>query len=284
MDWFEYRRFPAEQNLSELNQLLLAHRVAHRFSEEGAEQILWLADDSMVDELDRFIELWAKGELRAELELEQQSGDTSASFWRHGAHRMLRLPLTSLFIVLGFVGYVFIDVLRSQYVFQLLAFLPPEQILQRAEFWRFVTPAFLHFSPLHIIMNGVWLWVLGEKVEPALGRGNYLILFLVTAILSNFLQFYAGQSIYFGGLSGVVYGLLGFVAVGWRCFARSELMIAPGLIIFSVVMMALGFIGALDWLSEGGIANWAHLGGFIAGCAFAALHYSWIDRGTNNVR
>jgi GlpG protein len=65
----------------------------------------------------------------------------------------------------------------------------------------------LHFGILHLAMNGMWYWELGRRIELRQGI-NLLGLTLLFSLVSNYAQFTSGPSL-FGGLSGVLYGLLG---------------------------------------------------------------------------
>lgn len=81
-----------------------------------------------------------------------------------------------------------------------------------SEPWRIIGPAFLHFSLLHIVFNTMWWWQLGGSIEKILGKGTLINLLLISAIFSNVGQFFVSGA-NFGGLSGVVYALVGCVVV-----------------------------------------------------------------------
>ena len=99
-----------------------------------------------------------------------------------------------------------------------------ELVSPGSEYWRYVTPALIHFGLIHILFNGLWIWEFGSRLELRLGSIFTLNLFLAGSIAGNLLQsWWSGPSI-FGGLSGVVYGLhgvpLGDVAVATRVGAH----------------------------------------------------------------
>jgi GlpG protein len=81
--------------------------------------------------------------------------------------------------------------------------------LSKGQVWRLITPDFLHFSWPHIIFNSVMLWFLGSQVEFIDGRTRLLVLALVASLLSNGLQYLVTGPL-FGGLSGVVYAIMGY--------------------------------------------------------------------------
>ena len=76
------------------------------------------------------------------------------------------------------------------------------------EWWRLITPTFLHFSFTHLIFNCLWIYILGSKIEIIDGKGIFITLFLITGLSSNLGQYFWTGNFLFGGLSGAVYGLL----------------------------------------------------------------------------
>ena len=133
------------------------------------------------------------------------------------------------------------------------------------EWWRLITPTFLHFSLTHLIFNCLWIYILGSKIEIIDGKNIFITLFLITGISSNFGQYFLTGNYFFGGLSGAVYGLLGY------CFildldARGQRYDLPNaLYIFMFFWLLIGFTGILNFFGFGNIANIAHLVGMIAG-------------------
>merc|ERR1712023_393306 len=84
------------------------------------------------------------------------------------------------------------------------------------DWWRLVTPTLIHFGWLHVVFNCLWLWEFGQRIEHRLGSANLLGLYVVSAMLSNYSQYWwEGPSI-FGGMSGVVYAFMGLImATQW---------------------------------------------------------------------
>ena len=114
-----------------------------------------------------------------------------ASQWR-------LVPVTTALIAASFAGFALVYYLGSPGLVSWFTFLPfylGASELQFGEmglqYWRLVTPAFLHFGWLHIVFNSLWLWDLGSRLELLLGRVNLLLLVLVIAMVSNLSQYYA---------------------------------------------------------------------------------------------
>jgi len=142
--------------------------------------------------------------------------------------------------------------------------------IESGELWRLVTPIFIHFGFMHLLFNGMATFVEGGLVEEHKGAGHMIGFVLVAAVLSNVTQFLMTGSGNFGGLSGVLYALFGYVwmqaAFNWR---------RPILMQQETVFILMGWY-VLCWTGLlGPIANWAHTGGLVVGLvwgmAIAAL-------------
>jgi GlpG protein len=140
--------------------------------------------------------------------------------------------------------------------------------LSKGQVWRLITPDFLHFSWSHIIFNSVMLWFLGSQIEYIDGRTRLLVLALVASLLSNGLQYLVTGPL-FGGLSGVVYAIMGYCWLSQRRQPRFQF--PPALITFALAWMVLGFTPLPNMLGMGNMANEAHLGGFVAGLLVAVV-------------
>lgn len=138
--------------------------------------------------------------------------------------------------------------------------------LAEGEIWRLFTPILIHSKmPLHILFNAYWIYTLGRQLELRIGSLFYLRFVLVAAGLSNLLQYlFAGPN--FGGLSGVVYALLGYIWLRGKRDPRFGMYIPPQTMMFMMFWLVLCFVTMGHM-----IANWAHLGGLGAGAGMAYL-------------
>ncbi|TXH95018.1 MAG: rhomboid family intramembrane serine protease [Rheinheimera sp.] len=132
--------------------------------------------------------------------------------------------------------------------------------------YRWWSPVLLHFSAAHLMFNLLALWIYGGRLEVWLGSRQLLLLALVAGFVSNLSQFLlTGPN--FGGLSGVVYAIFGFVWVyGWR-YPQQPLQLSKPDLVLALGFLGLGFADLL-WVNT---ANWAHLSGFVCGMALATL-------------
>ena len=133
------------------------------------------------------------------------------------------------------------------------------------EWWRLITPTFLHFSMTHLVFNCLWIYILGQRIEKLDGLSVFLFIFILTGILSNAGQFFWTQQYLFGGLSGAVYGLLGYCFIIELDGRHGRYELPEALYLFMFIWLLVGFTGVLNFFGFGNVANTAHLVGMIAG-------------------
>ena len=133
------------------------------------------------------------------------------------------------------------------------------------EWWRLITPTFVHFSMTHLVFNCLWIYILGQRIEKLDGLSVFLFIFILTGILSNAGQFFWTQQYLFGGLSGSVYGLLGYCFIIELDGRHGRYGLPEALYLFMFIWLLVGFTGVLNFFGFGNVANTAHLVGMIAG-------------------
>ena len=267
MNWIVVKKFPLSTDLTHITGFLRERAIEHHIYEEAGEQVLAVADQRMVGPIAQFLEEVAQGKLIISQDEKPQAiveRLPTPSFF----DQVQATPVTTLLIVLSALGalIVWLDPSRTftgWFSFQKLQnnyFLPLHESLNAGEIWRFVTPAFLHFGILHFVFNSLWMWDLGRRVELLIGRKNYILFFIVTAAISNFAQYRWAADSLFGGMSGVVYALIGFIFVSHR-LAPNQLTAVPTSVLgFMLFWLVLCMTGVVDFLAGGGVANAAHLG------------------------
>lgn len=182
--------------------------------------------------------------------------------------RIRSAPVTLVLIVVSVViavassfgsnTEVFYPFLISEYMTGL------KEILS-GEVWRLITPIFIHYTFIHILFNMLWLFDLGTEIENRKGSPHIGLLVGVLALLSNLAQyFWDGPG--FGGMSGVVYGLLGYVWVQGKLNPRSGLILHQQIVFMMLAWFVICWLGLV-----GSIANMAHTAGLIGGIGFGWL-------------
>jgi GlpG protein len=112
----------------------------------------------------------------------------------------------------------------------------------------------------------MWYWELGRRIEWRQGGLQLLGLTLLFSAVSNTIQYEFGGASLFGGLSGVLYGLLGHCWI-FQMLAPNPIYRLPrGVLVMMLVWLVLCLSGLVSMLGFGDIANGAHVGGLIIGC------------------
>lgn len=141
--------------------------------------------------------------------------------------------------------------------------------IQNGEYWRLLTPILVHFGLLHLIFNMMWLWDLGGVIESRWSTLHLAIIVVAIGVSSNLAQYFMSGAL-FGGMSGVVYGLLGYLYVLGQLRPDLGLHVPQQIMAFMLIWFALCWTGLL-----GGIANWAHTAGLVAGALLGLARANW---------
>lgn len=208
------------------------------------------------------------------------------SQWTHpSANRPVTMLLIGISVIATFMTNFGSDSANNA-IFQKLAFLPihhdtsvpyPYTIrltseraeIRQGEVWRLVTPIFLHLDGLHLLFNMMWLNSLGGVIEIRRGSWRLALMVLFIAITSNFSQ-YLWNGPGFGGMSGVGFGLFGYVWMKSRYDPDAGMYIDPASVTMMLFWLILCMTGAI-----GPIANAAHLVGLLAGIVVAVIPIGW---------
>jgi GlpG protein len=145
-----------------------------------------------------------------------------------------------------------------------IRWLPGLPEFRSGQAWRLVTPMFIHFGFVHILFNMMWLADLGSRIERASASGAVLLLslVLVSSAASNVAQYaFTGPS--FGGMSGVVYALLGYMWMKTRYDPGSGLYLRRTLVMWMLAWFAICWTPIIP-----NVANWAHAAGLAVGTAW----------------
>ncbi len=242
--------------------------VTLQMTTNGSEAELWLNDDSLLTQVQEELQVFLVDPLNPRyLAASWQSGSTASNinYPRFSYLQTLTQragPLTLTVLALCILIYLLMQAVGNHAVMLWLAW--PSNSDQYLQLWRWITPAFLHFSLLHITFNLMWWWYLGGAMEKKLGAGKLFVLAVVSALFSSWAQsLFSGAN--FGGLSGVVYAQMGYAWLSGERAPERGLMLPRGLMAFSVIWLLAGYF---DMLGEP-IANAAHAAGLVLGLLMA---------------
>lgn len=235
-------------------------------SNQGAE--IWLIDEQQSAHVRYELEQFLLDQLHPRYQAASWlSGNTHSNFsYQHYSYlKILRHqtgPLTLIVIALCIITYILMQLTSDDTVMLYLAW--PQDNHQYFQLWRWISHSFLHFSLLHILFNLIWWWYLSHQIEKQLGGSKLFVLSLVAAFVSGWAQsLFSGFN--FGGLSGVVYALIGYVWLTGERAPDSGISLPRGLMVFSVFWLVAGYFSILS-LST---ANAAHLAGLVIGLLMA---------------
>jgi membrane associated rhomboid family serine protease len=168
----------------------------------------------------------------------------------------------------------------------------PAQIISGHHWITILTAMFMHGSWSHIIGNMIFLWAFGPEIEDAMGRGRYLVFYLVGGCVAMLAQVAADphSTVPNLGASGAIAAVMGAFLVTYPrdqmksvlfifLFARIT-FIPAALLIGFWFLIQLVHAGAISPTQTGGVAYLAHVGGFL----FGAVTARWFERPDRTAR
>lgn len=138
--------------------------------------------------------------------------------------------------------------------------------IRHGELWRLFTPMFIHFGIMHIVFNMMWLFDLGGAIESRESSWRLLLLVGVIAAVSNTGQYVLDGEVVFGGMSGVVYGLLGYVWMKSKFDPFSGYIMHPTTMLMMIVWFFLCLVHFIPH-----VANAVHAFGLGVGLIWGYL-------------
>ncbi|MCS4281913.1 GlpG protein [Pseudomonas sp. BIGb0278] len=279
MNVIEVLRLPLTVDLSGFVSLLRRLQVPHRVSEEGEEQVLW-APQALLEDVRQLYERYPEGNDQIELPASAQASlPRQPSLAQQARACKVTAGVLLLCVVVAAITglgdnlstlswFTFLDFrVQGEYLY----FSSLAQGLSDGQWWRLVSPMLLHFGFLHLAMNGMWYWELGKRIELRQGPWLLLLLTLLFSLISNLAQHLVGGPSLFGGLSGVLYGLLGYVWLYQWLAPNPHYRLPKGVLVMMLIWLVVCLTGVVGQLGFGQIANAAHVGGLLIGCLTGLL-------------
>ncbi|MBD3675203.1 MAG: rhomboid family intramembrane serine protease [Planctomycetaceae bacterium] len=301
---------PSQDQAQRFVDYLLVEGVKTQYEAEDGQFAIWAIEEDETDrvkeELDEFreepdaekyrghgvrAEKKRKAEEKAAREFKRRQVDVRTK-WRRGGTGLKAGPVTKAFIVLSILVTLFTNFGSYSSEPGLLTMLTSEPLVPigtnryvrpapyfegilHGQVWRLITPIFIHFDPIHILFNMVWLYQLGSQVESRKGAWRYLGILLLLAVISN-----AGSVVWWqmnhefsigGGMSGVVYGLFGYIWMKTRYEPSEGYLLTQSAIFIMMAWLVMGMVGAVEAMTGVSVGNAAHFVGLVAGCGLGYL-------------
>jgi GlpG protein len=282
---------PTQREASTLRDYLFLQNIeADVDPEDDGTFAIWVHDDSHVDSATRLMERFRanpQGEefskvggdaIRARSRQEKEDArrrSTMIDRARLGYERTLLgmglFPIVLIGICVLVAIYSNLGDNHKALRYLLIAWYPedpsePVQSYATGEVWRLLTPIFIHFGILHLVFNAMWLRDFASFIETRFGTLYLALLILVIGIGSNYAQFIWTGRPWFGGMSGVNYGLFGFLWVRGH-FDRDVMWRLNPTVIWTLMIWYVACLFDLI----GHVANTAHTVGLLIGAAWGFI-------------
>lgn len=203
------------------------------------------------------------------------------------SHKTYKFPLITVALLVANVIVFFLELTAfdSDAFIQTYALIPEEvDFGNYLTLTPFVTSQFLHAGFVHIIGNMWFLKIFGDNVEERFGSIRYLLIYLLSGVMGGFIQyvFSPRSDIPMLGASGAVAGVLGAYLVFFPrhkietlvplgLFTRIIDVPASFMLIYWFIIQVFSGVGSVAVAQIGGVAFWAHVGGFVTGYLIAKL-------------
>ncbi len=272
---------PGHINLSDLSRFLYARGIPHKVTEESGKQVVWTRNEEESRLVGGIYEQWRSGELQVP-KAPARAGIDAGAWLKNIPWR--QMPVTYLFIgacvlvalitqggddwnLNAFLSFIPFQVANGYIYFGTL-----EMGLEQGQYWRLISPIFLHFGLAHLAFNMLGLYIFGSKLEVRQGSLHLLGIIVFSAMVSNFTQYFWGDGeAIFGGFSGVVYGLMGYCMVREKVDRQWHFGLPPIYYGFMLGWLLIGYTDLFGAIGFGNMANGAHTGGLVAGSLLGAI-------------
>ncbi len=277
---FKAMEISASENLTQFSRLLWQESLSHRIYHEGGKQILAVANPDDIVKASVLYQKWESGEI----ELSQKNSSSLSQYFNPNksigslVQALFRCPVTILLLLLCCVMAVIAPLHSLSDTTRLFLFpdfasgtrtIDLGFVIDNFSFKQFLnmtSPMLLHSGLLHLSFNMLWLWEFGRRIEARQASWAMFILIIVLALVSNTAQYLYSGSIYFGGMSGVVYGLFAYIWM-WQLFDPNKGLGLPRNLIFFMLLALV----ILTMLGLENIADTAHIAGLLCGVLYGAV-------------
>ncbi|ALO46541.1 rhomboid family intramembrane serine protease [Pseudohongiella spirulinae] len=269
----------ASLDLRPLVVILRSRAIAHHVTEESGKLVVWTRSEAEAQLVRACFDAWQSGELQV-----SDSALTRGpamlpvkSIVQNLLNAAWTAPVTVTVLLISLVVALFSSAGADTYAIRGMFFPDLNRStvsLSEPLVWlQMITPAFLHFGLIHLVFNSLWLWYFGRMMEPTLKPWRYTLVLLWMALAGNVAQYLWSGAANFGGLSGVVYGQIGFIWLWQNIHPGSRLRLPPAMIMVFLVALIL-----MEVLASSYIASAAHAGGLVSGMLAGWLLGLWYKK------
>lgn len=176
-------------------------------------------------------------------------------------------PVISIIVIVNIILWILTDFIRADFgQFLLTIGIGNNFLISQGEYWRLLTPVFLHNGLAHVLFNSFALVIFGPPLEQMLGRAKFLMFYLSAGILGNIGTFLFGPINYYHlGASGAIYGIFGLYL--YMIIKRKDLMSPQN----QQIVIILTIVGFMMTFVRPNINIYAHIFGYVSGFLFAPL-------------
>jgi rhomboid protease GlpG len=287
-----------EQDARRLGSYLLTLGIASQIDPAANGYYVWIRDEDKVDraraELDSFLanpanprydqalpsaEQIHAQQIRAEQEYRRNVRDVRTQ-WRRPMPQNCRLTVALIAACVGVavvsrMGDQFEPVLNQLFITRIskqaeIPWMPGLPEIRHGQVWRLITPILIHFGPMHLIFNLWNFYSLAGVFEMVRGSWRLAVFIIFTAIVSNMVQYLSTGYPVFGGMSGVLYALFGYIWMKSQFDPSAGLYLHRDTVTLMIVWLFICMTGRV-----GPIANGAHVGGLIVGMVVGIAPVLW---------
>ncbi|MFC0523710.1 rhomboid family intramembrane serine protease [Pontibacillus salicampi] len=176
-------------------------------------------------------------------------------------------PIVTFLVGLHLFLWVMIDVLGLPFFWQLERIgVGSNQGIANGEYWRLVTPIFLHGGFTHALFNSFSLVLFGPALEQMLGRAKFITAYLGAGVIANLGTYVFGPDVYLHlGASGAIFGLFGIYL--YMIYFRKDLIDQAN----AQVVLTIAVIGVIMTLARSNINIYGHMFGLLGGAVLAPI-------------
>jgi len=295
----ELIKFNDRQSAENLHNILFVNRIENHFVDDDNKWVVWIHDEDQMQQSEELLADYKYGRFdqqlndfsssvnktKTRIKKEQKKEnkmfkDRSQIFRSNSITSMGSATKILIFISIAafLLNWLKIPIYQLFFISSIPYILPVDSPyflyeVVHGQIWRIITPIFMHFGIFHIIFNLWWLKDLGTAIEITQGTKHYLLIVGIIAIFSNLTEYIIDIPSFqlslkgnFGGMSGVIFGLLGYI------YMRGKLNSSSGLFLDQTTLyIMIGYL-VVTMLFFHGLAHAAHVGGLVSGVALGYIY------------